>query len=68
MLWRYNLKFVALFFFVLSYSDTDPSMGTFSIQEQHAYVRLLESGYKSALTVDEQQADHFEEAEIVEEG
>ena len=57
-----------LLFVWSSYSDRDPSMDTFSIQEQHAYVRLLESGYKSALTVDEQQANNFEEGEIVEEG
>ena len=61
-------QFHGTLLFVWSYSDRDPSMDAFSIQEQHAYVRLLESGYKTALTVDEQQANNFEEGEIVEEG
>ena len=45
-------------------------MDTFSIQERHAYVRLLETenGSKSPLTIDDHQTDHLEQAEILEEG
>lgn len=48
-----------------------PPVGTFSIQEQHAYVRLVETESKSALTIDacdKQQTDGLERAESPEEG
>ena len=44
---------------------------TFSIQEQHAFVRMLETGSNHSLKIDEnedQQPDHLDQAEIVEEG
>lgn len=43
----------------------------FSIQEQHAFVRMLETGSNHSLKIDEhedQQPDHLDQAEIVEEG
>ena len=46
-------------------------MDTFSIQEQHAYVRLVDPESKSALTIDacdKQQPDSSEQAETPEEG